>query len=301
MAIDIKEASSESTRAEWLARRLRGIGASESPAVLGLSPWKTRYQLWAEKCGLVEQDDLSGNEAVEFGCRLEKPIAEAFRDRTGREVAMWPQHQVAQHHDLPWLICTPDATQYGDPRGPGLVQIKTTSEYKRKEWDEGPPLAYQVQCQHELAVTGHTWGTLVVLIGGNKLRFVDFDRNEAFIAAMLPQLEEFWRLVETRTPPEVDGSLATAKALAKLHPDDNGDTALLPREAQGWSDELEAIKEDLKRLEHEKTERENRLKAALGDATYGLLPDGSRWSWKSQTRKSYTVAEATFRVLRKLK
>ncbi len=33
---------------EWLKLRREGLGASDIPAVLGISPYKTPYQLWAE-------------------------------------------------------------------------------------------------------------------------------------------------------------------------------------------------------------------------------------------------------------
>lgn len=287
------------TRESWLLERATGIGASESPAVLGLSPWKSPFQLWAEKTGHVEPDSLEGNEPAEFGIRLEKPIAEAFADRTGREVNMWPAYTLVRDPESPWLLCTPDATQEVPDRDTGIVQIKTASAYKSADWAEGPPLMYQVQTQMELAVTGYQWGTLVVLIGGQKLRYFDFERNDRFIDALLPKLAEFWKCVETRMPPEVDGSLATAKILAKLHPEDTGETVMLPDEAMNWTREIEDAKAAIKAAEEAKVAAENQLKAKLGDASYGLLPDGSRWSWKTQTRKEHIVAESTFRVLRR--
>lgn len=289
------------TRESWLTERRRGIGASESPAVLGLSPWKSPYQLWAEKCGHVEADSLEGNEPAEFGIRLEKPIAEAFADRTGREVNMWPQYVICRDPATPWLTCTPDATQEVADRDTGLVQIKTASAFKASDWAEGIPLMYQVQVQHEMAVTGYSWGTLVVLIGGQKLRYFDFERNERFIDALLPKLAEFWHLVHTNTPPEVDGSFATAKILAKLHPDDNGEAIMLPEEASNWHRQIEDAKEAIKAAEATKTAAENQIKAILGDATFGMLPDGSRYSWKTQERAEYVCKATSFRVLRKLK
>jgi putative phage-type endonuclease len=289
------------TRAEWLSKRRTGIGASDSPVVLGLSPFKSPFELWAEKTGNSPGEDEMG-EPAEWGLRLERPIAEAFAERMGRGVELWPQNRLARHASIPWLVATPDAIQHWKERGePGTLQIKTTSAFNAADWADGPPLFYQVQCQHELAVTGHTWGTLCVLIGGQKLRTFDYELNPKFIEALLPKLEAFWRSVEDETPPPVDGSLATARVLARLHPSDNGETVMLPHEALEWSEALAKAKEQIKAAEAVKTEMENRLKAAMGDATFGLLPDGSRWSWKSQDRAGYTVAPTTCRVLRKLK
>lgn len=36
---------------EWLEWRKLGLGASDAPVVMGVSPWKTRHQLWLEKTG----------------------------------------------------------------------------------------------------------------------------------------------------------------------------------------------------------------------------------------------------------
>ena len=47
------------TREEWLAQRLTGLGASECATVLGLNPFQSPFQLWAEKTGVAEPEDLS--------------------------------------------------------------------------------------------------------------------------------------------------------------------------------------------------------------------------------------------------
>lgn len=292
--------ATENTRESWLAERMTGLGASDGPSVLGINPFKSAFQLWAEKTGFAEPEDMTGNEAIEFGIRLERPIAEAFSERTGRQVEMWPAFSLVRDPERRYVTCTPDAIQQCDRRGEGIVQIKTTSAFNAGDWADGPPLYYQVQVQQELHVTGHDWGTLVVLIGGQKLRWFDVERNDRFLASYLPKLDEFWQMVQKKIPPEVDGSAATAKVLAKLHPADDGSEVLLPAEAADWTDEIEAAKEQIKAAEAMKNAAENRIKAALGDATFGLLPNGGLWSWKTQERKGYVVEPTSFRVLRKV-
>lgn len=282
-------------RAQWLADRNTGIGASDSWKIL----LGQQFPVWAEKTGLAEPEDLSGNEAVEFGIRLERPILEAYAARTGRVCEPWPQHTIVRDPERHWLFCTPDATQEGEA-GEGTVQIKTTSAYKSSDWVDGPPLKFQIQAQTELAVTGYTWGTLVVLIGGQRLRYWDFERNDAFIDAMIPKLAEFWELVQTRTPPPVDGTIATAKVLQRLHPNDSGETVALPKYATKWTREIEEAKAQIKELEERKRLAESKIKKSLKDATYGVLPDGSRWSWKTVTRRAHEVRESTSRVLRRM-
>lgn len=288
------------TREDWLAERQTGIGASEVAAAIGVSPYKSTVELWAEKCGLVEPPDLSDNEAVEFGVRLEPVVIEAFAERTGRKV--WPheQHKIVRHPEHSFLLCTPDAWQVLDDRE-GLVQAKTAGAFLAEDWKDGPPLPYEVQCQAEMLVTGCDLSTIVVLIGGQRLRYFDLKRNEDFLAALVPKLAEFWRCVKTQTPPAVDGSGACAKALMKLHPKDNGASIELSDLAAQWDAELQEAKARQKKIETFIAERENMLKQAIGDNTFGVLPGGVRYSWKHQRRAEYVCKATEYRVLKRLK
>ena len=44
---------------EWLAFRKTGLGGSDAAAILGLSPFKTNVEVWEEKVGLREPEDIS--------------------------------------------------------------------------------------------------------------------------------------------------------------------------------------------------------------------------------------------------
>lgn len=290
------------TREEWLEERRTCIGASDAPTVLDINPFKSAYRLWAEKSGLIEPDDLSDNEAVEFGIRLETPVAEAFAYRTGREIRMWEAFTMLRAINRPHLGCTPDAVQYCRDRGEGLLQVKTTNQFNAKKWKKEPPLEYQIQCQTELFVSEFEWGSICVLIGGQKFAWFDFERDDAFLKLLVPRLDAFWqRVVEGRPPDVIDGSESTAQALLKMHPDDNGREVMLPAESAQWDRDIKRCKELIADLQAVIDVSENKLKAAMGDATYGVLPDLSRWSWKTSDRDGYSVAPTTCRTLRKLK
>lgn len=287
-------------RDTWLAERLSGIGGSDSAAILGASKWYSPFRLWSEKVGLVEPEDLSDSEPVEWGNRLEPVIAEAYQERTGRMVELNPPFLITKHPQYDWMRATLDARQFDTERGPGILQIKTTNEYKGKDWDDEPPLQYQIQLQHEIAVAGEGWGTLCVLIGGQRLRWFDMDRNDKFIAALIEKLKAFWQLVLTKTPPEPDASRATTEALAKLYPSDNGETVLLPAEADDWDAVLQECKAERTKLDAREREAKNKLTAAIGAATFGMLGDGSRYSLKTVERDGYEVKPSTYRTLRRL-
>ncbi|MDY0364217.1 MAG: YqaJ viral recombinase family protein, partial [Bacilli bacterium] len=40
--------------AKWIEERRRGLGGSDIGAILGLSPWKSAFQVYQEKRGEVE-------------------------------------------------------------------------------------------------------------------------------------------------------------------------------------------------------------------------------------------------------
>lgn len=65
---------------EWLAHRLKYRNASETPAVLGISPWVTAYQLWMERTGRAQ---VQVNAAMRRGSELEPVARAAYEKLTG--------------------------------------------------------------------------------------------------------------------------------------------------------------------------------------------------------------------------
>ncbi len=300
MCIGQEATAKDVARARWLEERKTGIGGSDSARAVGVVPG--RYKLWAEKSGLIESDDLSDLEFIKWGNRLERAVAEGFSEDTGREVTFHPPFTLRRHPERPWMIDTPDAYQYSQERdGRGVLQIKTAGQFRADDWAEGPPVSYQVQLMHELEVTGCDWGTLAVLIGGQKLAWFDFDRHDRFIRAMVDQEEAFWQMVVDRQPPEVDGEQATAEALKRLYPHENGERVELPAESAEWDARLCELKEQLKALDAEKTLLENKLKAAIGEASIAVTPSGVLYTFKEITvqHKAKEAFSSSYRALKR--
>lgn len=295
------EASLQEKRQGWLQQRRTGIGGSDAAAVLGANPWKSRLELWAEKRGLVESPELD-SEAVQWGLKLEGIVLEELARRTGRRVERHPQFEILRHPEYTWMICTPDAFQYDPQRGRGVVQAKTTSAFQRKEWEgQEPPLHYQVQIQHEMLVTGCTWGTLCCLIGGQKFAWFDVELNRRFVSALIEKEREFWQQVQEGVQPEPDGTESCARALAKLYPEETGESVALPPEFLQYDEQLLEINQRIKALQEQKRELENRFKAAIGPHALGVLPDGTVYTYRTVQRKEYTVKATKYRVLRRAK
>lgn len=288
-------------RAAWLAQRQRSVGASEAAAILGLSPWESPYSLWAKKVHGVTDDGEPEWQA--WGNRIEPLICDAYAEETGRKVIDHGRYAVRYSQTCPHLSATLDREVVGREQGdgPGCMDAKNASAFKADDWKDGAPLIYQVQVQAQMEVTGYRWGSLAVLLGGNTFRWCDVERNEAFIETLRRKVAWFWHLVETRTPPPVDGSLSTAEVLRKLYPKDNGETVALPGEFASVTDAYDKACAELKAAEERKQEAANRIREAIGNATFGVLPDGTRWSLKTVERKPAVVAASSYRVLRRAK
>lgn len=71
----------------WLGMRNKGIGGSDAGVIMGDNQWKSKYQLWLEKTGQAEPEDISGKESVYWGTVLEAPSPTASPNSPGRRFA----------------------------------------------------------------------------------------------------------------------------------------------------------------------------------------------------------------------
>lgn len=281
---------------DWLHERSK-LAVTASDAYTLLTKPLLHY---ARKKGLV--DGPEQNERMLWGKRLQDTIARGFSEDTGRPVELADPFTIFVHPDYPMVGATPDALETFEAQEKGPLEIKSTDI----EWQDEPPVWYQAQLQCQLAVLGSKRGTLAALYRGNKLVWADLMRHEDFIKRFLSKAEEMsWRLA-TNNPPEVDadGSEETSRAIAAMFPQDSGAAVALPAEAMQWTEELAALKNQKRALDEQITLRESWLKEQIKDATFGVLLDGSRWSWKKTTRVDPPRPEprvTEYRTLRHLK
>lgn len=271
----------ETDHAKWLETRNAGIGGSDASVIMGLNPYKSPYQLWLEKTGQAEAPDLSHVQAVYWGSKNEANVADWFQETTGKKARKLGTLRSRSH---PFMLANVDRAVMGEEAG---LEIKTAGVSQAKKWrgDEIPD-AYYCQCLHYLAVTGADRWYIAVLIGGNEALYKVVERNEDDIKALIEAEADFWHLVETKTPPPVDGSASCAAALsAQYKGGDPNLTILLPSDADGVIESLESDKAIMDDLKKQITEKENRLKALLGNAEEGST-DHYRVLWKTQAGRA---------------
>jgi len=289
------------TRNEWIESRKRGIGGSEAAALFGVHPWTSPFALYQEKIGAVNDDRDSP--AMRWGRRLEPVVRDAYAEEVGRVVTVGVTNRA--HPRIPFMLANTDGTigPIPDFDGPGVYEGKMTlSPHNKAQWDVGVPLFYQVQTQHYMAVLGLEWAGVACFIPGvyDPLLYCDIPRNQRFIDALEEREHRFWHdHILAGVAPDPDGSMATTNALKLLHPKDNGEIITLPEESAMWARRVERSNAAMKRLKGVKDEFSNKLRAAMGPATYGILPDSTGYSYKHQSRAAFSVKANETRVLRR--
>lgn len=267
-------------RDEWVQARRKGIGGSDISVIAGLNPWKSPIALYLEKTG--ELPDQEPAEHMEWGNRLEGLVADYFAEQhPDRKVLR--VNSILQHPEYPWALANVDRRVIVKNGEPGILEIKTTSEWMRHDWEDGKaPLHAQAQLQWYMGIVGYSRGWIAALIGGRRYVEVEIERDDEVIKTLLDMAKEFWHCVETRTPPAWDGSQSSTDLLNRLHPEGNpGEEVSLPPATSLLLRQYEDAKADERAAKERRTEAENRIKALLGDAEVGLIAGEPAVTWKA--------------------
>lgn len=264
----------DAPRREWLDARRRGLGGSDALAVLGLSRYSSRYVVWADKSGLLPERDDS--EAMKWGRLLEPIIAEQFTEETGTPTV---KCGLMRHVERDWQLASVDRLTADD----GVLEIKTTSAYKGVEWDDDQVAdAAEAQVQHYLAVTGLEHGYAAALIGGQRLEIRHVERDERLIALLIEAEAELWDMVQAGTAPALDGSEATARALAQLYPWADSEIAVeLSAEGETALREYVDLGAQAKDIKDRRDAAKNLVCGEIGEAMTGRINGVDVVTWKN--------------------
>lgn len=271
----------EQSQEEFALARRSGIGGSDVAAVLGLSKWKTPYDLYLEKTG-VTIEDPSKAEFFHFGHVLEDVVANEFSRRNALKVQ---RRNVMFRHPLhPELIGNIDRRVVGG----GVLECKTADKYTASLWDadggDKVPPYYLCQVMHYLHVTGERKGYLAVLIGGNEYRQYKIDYDAELAELMATKCVEFWRNhVIARVAPEA----VTAADLAKMYRSIEGKVVKADEHIEAACSVLRTLKDQAKAVETSIEDYELQIKKYMTDGEILLDASGNKLAtWKSGTRSS---------------
>jgi putative phage-type endonuclease len=290
------EAAKLEDRQAWIEARSNGIGASESPIlILGRLYGRTASDLWAEKVGVRDPENLDDEEHIKLGKAIEAIAGKLFEDEYG--ASCYRSEVQYRSKRWPFLTCTPDywLVQEGDDEVSAIVEVKAPGMVE--PWiEEGVALDTRqahvwVQVQHQLAVTGLE-RAFAFAIGGSfhglKMPWVPIDRDDAFIDAhLVPTCARFWEWVERDEQPDPDETAAWArvyKEVAKkkvaeqnLDPADHLSPAICSPEAAEATYQYDKDAALLKKIQARMQKAKNIALAEFEGRSRLLMPDGTSW------------------------
>jgi putative phage-type endonuclease len=178
----------------WLKLRKNFIGASDAPVVLGVSPWKTPYQLWQEKLGI--SSDQEETPAMRYGTNLEETARRAYEKYTGS--LMVPE--IVYHAEKKYMMATLDGLS---PNGDMAVEIKCPNESDHNLAKSGKvPEHYKPQLQHQLACLNINQLHYFSYRNGEGI-IVEVEKDELFIQNLYSKEDDFWNCVQNLEAPEL--------------------------------------------------------------------------------------------------
>lgn len=139
----------------WVKFRKSGIGGSDAAAILGRSPFKTNVELWEEKVGLREPEDISDKPNVKYGTEVEAPLLQIF-------ALDFPQYEVTVNKSVVYkrgfMFCSLDGELKDRLTNElGVYEGKAVEVYGKQamqKWDKQVPEYYYIQILHQLITTG---------------------------------------------------------------------------------------------------------------------------------------------------
>lgn len=270
--------------AEWLAARKNYIGGSDIAAILGVHPYKSAMDVWADK--LNQAPPFEGNLRTRLGHQLEAFVADEFVAATGldvRESGSWLTDPQVKYFGGRVDRIVPPAN---------VVEIKTVGAHASHRWEDGPPDEVVCQLQWYLMLTGGNTGYAVALhLGEGRLQIHEMGADADLIAEMREVGERFWaEHILTGIPPAPDGSDATATLIRSLLPTSRDELVIeATPELTDVVRDLESVTQQARAAYKRKAELEQRIQLAMGEAAVMVVPGYEKpITWK-RTRDTVGV------------
>lgn len=263
----------------WLFERTLGLGGSDIGALLGVSPYTTRHELWLDKAKMVVT--FTGNNFSKWGSLLEQVIAENCAKTYGLDIKLSPP--AFRPEVMQWLPANIDF----DVPGTRLIgEVKTADANTSEKWGNGIPLdldlvkgdlgsfaiddineclfpeTYFCQMQDYLMLTGKEYCILTVLIGGNDERSYIIKANEKFQTLIRLEATYFmmYNVIDNNPP-----LLTSFELMAQHVACDFSGQVETNQDITELVDQLLEVKQSLKSLEEDKKTLETEIKMFIGE------------------------------------
>lgn len=170
---------------EWLSWRATKICASDSPIIMGHSPFKTIEQLYTEKTKCFES---APNPWMLRGIEMEGIALREFEKET--DLIMFP---CVGEHENGWMAASFDGMTI---EGDCIIEIKCPGKKDHFAAMNGIiPEKNKAQLQHQLFVSGLQNMFYYSFDGENGVT-IEVKRDDAFIEVMIEKEREFWERLQ---------------------------------------------------------------------------------------------------------
>jgi len=196
--IEVNDDIIEGTK-EYYEFRKKHIGCSEIGSILGLSPFKSAYNLWLEKCEFIQPPERT--DAMLRGMALESTARDVFIENM--EIAVIPKRHL--YKKWPILLASYDGISSDNKV---LLEIKCPSSPKLYEQakEKYIPEYYFAQMQYQLLVSSADVCFYMVYVNNKEYQLIEVFPDYKYMEDNFYKIKEFWDMMDKRKPPKrVDG------------------------------------------------------------------------------------------------
>jgi putative phage-type endonuclease len=285
-------------RERWLMDRRSRMGATDVSAILGINPYRTAYEVWLDKRGLLT--NWEGNDATRLGQLLEPVILDEAERLWAGDDGM--ERNVVVKHDKLLIAATLDGWLNGPEE---VVEIKTaglTNEFADlSHWGEAGtdqiPHWYLVQVQTQLLCTEAEWARMLALISGRGLVAYNIRRDPEIGKIISETCARWWNdYVESDSEPSRE-PVPSIEILKRIKREPNS-VVYLGYEDLELVEDWQIAKSEASAADKRAKELQAKVLQRLLTAEGALLPDGRMMTYLETHRKGYVVEPTTYRTLR---
>ena len=310
-------AKAEDDDERFTISRMKGIGGSDMSAILGMSKWRSAYQIWREKTFRTTEEEKARNKdylPFATGHALEKVVADRYEKQTGYTV--YEANSISMT-GYDFIVGNFDRIVYTKPIDDGgqLVcglECKTCGQnnkiivehIERSKWGkpnlyDGTELTqesseidpeYYPQVQFYMMVSGLKFWDVGVLIGNTDLRFYRVHANAEYQQKMLQACVEFWTKNVLQDVPPVK----TMDDVKNDVDDVQENVGEVTPEIMSQLKDIQAVKFQIDELESKKKALENKLAGDIAAYTKMTYHDENgkvktAFTFKSSNRESFDL------------
>ena len=266
---------------EWHKIRQQGLGASDVAAILGMSKWKTPYQIWMQKTGQEGQQEQT--QVQLRGLLLEDGIMRWYEIE--QETSVNRPQAIYRSKQYPFMQYTPDGICEKDNL---IINVQVKSTRIREGWgdfsDEVPD-EVNIQSQYEMMISGIEVTHIPVLLPSLEFKLYCIEADKEIQGYIKESCEEFWM---NNVQKGIEPELITNEDAKSRYPFSKASIIHGSQVVIEDCQKLKTLKEEIKTLEKEKEEAEARIKSFMGENDTLLFQEKVLATWKStKARESF--------------